>query len=91
VVLSLLVLRSGSILPAMLFHLLNNGCALLAGRLLGLEAQAQPLLDPRLLATAAVAFVVGMVLALRRGRGAGSGSKTRTGSTTTPPAPRDRG
>ena len=72
-VLALLVLRTGSIWPGILFHFLNNASAIVAGRLLGDQADGAtpPALSWPLLATTLVIFVAGMALALRP-RAAGS-------------------
>lgn len=64
-VLTLIVVRSRSILPAMLFHLLNNTCALLAGRYLGLAEGADVPLPLLWLSLAAVLFAGGMWLVTR--------------------------
>lgn len=67
-VLSLIVLRSGSLWPAMLFHALNNSAAILLGRLLGARA-TQPESTPLwpYLPLALAACSLGLWLALRRG------------------------
>jgi membrane protease YdiL (CAAX protease family) len=68
-VLSSLVIASGSIVPAMVFHFLNNGAAVVVTRL-GLDA----LLEPRgrvgavALAVAAGLFVTGVLLARAEAR-----------------------
>ncbi|MCK5799010.1 MAG: CPBP family intramembrane metalloprotease [Deltaproteobacteria bacterium] len=71
VVLALIALRSGSIYPSMLFHALNNGAAILLGRALG-DAAVKDAVETQGLTywfpLATVAFVVGLVLALRRQR-----------------------
>lgn len=68
-VLSLIVLRSGTIWPAMLFHALNNSAAILLGRLLGARA-TQPEATPLwpYLPLALVACSLGLWLALGRPR-----------------------
>jgi len=68
-VLALIVLRAGSIVPGMLFHMLNNASAIVAGKLLGEEeaASSEAALSWPLLSAATVLFVVGMTLAIRAG------------------------
>lgn len=62
-VLALLVLRTGSIVPAMLFHLLNNTAALLVGRLADTEG---PQIEAHIgwLVVAGVVFAAGLAIAL---------------------------
>lgn len=70
VVLTVIVLRTGSLFPAILFHFLNNAMAVVAGRLVAHAATPPEVAaetDPRLVAGAALVFLVGMVL-LGRGR-----------------------
>ena len=62
-VLALIVIRSGSIFPAMLFHCLNNACAVLAGRYLADSREVgQTSIAPALVVAAAALFVGGMML-----------------------------
>ena len=65
--LALIVIRSGSILPAMLFHFLNNGAALVVGRMMARSGSsaAEPALTPGWLIAAAVVLAAGLLLVLR--------------------------
>ena len=65
-VLSLIALRAGSIYPAMIFHLLNNACAILAGKFLGLSSDGSELLTGHYIITGVVVFAGGMFLATRK-------------------------
>ena len=70
-VLALIVIRTGSIIPAMVFHFLNNGCAVVAGRLLGEDAArdaAQRPVSAPMIVAALVLFVGGMALMSRGAR-----------------------
>jgi sodium transport system permease protein len=71
VVLAALRLRSGSIVPSMVFHLLNNGCAIVVGRLLGdVELPSRHDLGSLLpLALATLVFALGLRLVTPRGPG----------------------
>ncbi len=63
-VLAVIVIRTRSIFPAMIFHFLNNGCAVVVGRFLGdraAEASQQSVSAPMVVAALAL-FVGGMVL-----------------------------
>jgi membrane protease YdiL (CAAX protease family) len=63
--LALIVLRAGSIWPAVLFHFLNNASAIVAGRMVGPEALEQPAevtISWPLLAAAAAVFTLGVSL-----------------------------
>lgn len=69
-VLALIVLRAGSILPGMLFHLLNNASAIVVGRLMGSQAvtsTSEPVLSWPLLSAAALLFALGLGLVFRAG------------------------
>ncbi len=70
-VLALIVIRTRSIIPAMVFHFLNNGCAVLAGRFLGeaatREAAQRQVSEPMIVAALAL-FVGGMALMSRSER-----------------------
>ncbi len=76
-VLALTAMRTGSILPAMLFHLLNNAAAILAGRQAsGVSLEAAGLgssFSLPLAAGAAALFATGMALLWRSGEGLRSG------------------
>jgi sodium transport system permease protein len=64
-VLALLALRTGSVVPAVLFHLLNNTFTLLVGRFLeGADGALE--IDPLHAMGAALLFAVGLSLALGR-------------------------
>ena len=65
--LAFIVLRAGSILPAMVFHFLNNASAIVAGRALGEQAleEGGTALSWPLLAGALALFAVGLTLATR--------------------------
>ena len=64
-VLAVIVIRTRSIIPAMIFHFLNNGCAVVIGRYLGPSASSdpgqQPVSLPMIMASLAL-FVGGMAL-----------------------------
>jgi sodium transport system permease protein len=70
-VLALIVVRSGSIYASMLFHFLNNGAALVVGRMLARSgaAETEPTLTPGFLILAAVVLATGLWLVLRPRRG----------------------
>jgi sodium transport system permease protein len=67
-VLAVLVVRTGSLFPAILFHVLNNSGAILAGRFLGdgAETGTQPgsAVDPLYVGLAAITFLLGLGLAV---------------------------
>jgi len=63
-VLALVVLRSGSLLPAVLFHFVNNAAAVILGRAFGAETEIQ--LSAWTLVAAVVALALGLALALRK-------------------------
>lgn len=67
VVLAALTLRTGSIIPSMLFHLLNNGCAVLVGHLFGSEQDALETTSWPLIVGAALVFGLGLFI-LAKGR-----------------------
>ena len=63
-VLAVIVIRTRSIIPAMIFHFLNNGCAVVIGRFMSTEvtdAGKQPVSVPLVMAALAL-FVGGMAL-----------------------------
>ena len=71
--LATVVLRTGSIWPAMLFHFLNNACAVVLGRLVTGAGAPEPSSPSWTLVAAALAvFAVGMGLVLRPRTGASS-------------------
>jgi sodium transport system permease protein len=63
--LALTVVRSRSILPAMLFHLVNNGTTLIVARQLGV-AEMDSAMPGWVSVPAAVLFTAGLLLVLRR-------------------------
>jgi sodium transport system permease protein len=68
-ILTLIALRSGSIYPAMLFHVLNNAVAIVLGRTMSNEAMKKTVEAQGLwpwLPAAVLLFAVGLWLALRR-------------------------
>jgi sodium transport system permease protein len=67
--LALIVLRSGSLLPGVVFHFLNNASAIVAGRIVGVDPEGVGKasgLNPSLLGLALALFCAGLWLALRR-------------------------
>lgn len=69
VVLALIAIRSGSVVPGMLFHFLNNASAILAVRFLGQEPEAAISKSALLAGGVALAvFVSGLSLVLRHPR-----------------------
>jgi sodium transport system permease protein len=67
--LALIVLRSGSLLPGVVFHFLNNASAIVAGRLVGVDPEGvgkASAVSPSLLGLAVAVFCAGLWLALRR-------------------------
>jgi membrane protease YdiL (CAAX protease family) len=71
--LALIVIRSGSIWPGVLFHFLNNATALVAGRLFGDPTSGETTVDLPLLAAAVVLFVGGLWVSARGVREARAG------------------
>ncbi|MFH1130426.1 MAG: ABC transporter permease subunit/CPBP intramembrane protease [Pseudomonadota bacterium] len=68
-VLALIVLRTGSIYPAMVFHFLNNGAAILIGRLAGeayTKVEQEIAMDPVGIVAVSAIFVGGLFLVLRK-------------------------
>lgn len=65
IVLAVIVIRSGSIYPSMLFHFLNNACALIIGRMVkGAEVPAGEV-SPWMVSMALMVFVAGLALLLK--------------------------
>lgn len=65
IVLAVIVLRSGSIYPAMLFHFLNNACALIVGRMAKGPEVPAGVISPWLVSLALMLFVAGLALLLK--------------------------
>ena len=76
-VLAYIALRSGSLLPGILFHFLNNGFAVVVGRLAGDATGATPpgMVSVPVVLTAAVIFVAGIMLVNRGSPGPEAGSQ----------------
>jgi len=91
-VLAYIALRSGSLLPGILFHFLNNGFAVVVGRLVGDATGSTPpeMVSIPVVLTAAVIFTVGIVLVNRANAGEGlAPSRARPPSTPGPSDPAD--
>ncbi len=81
-VLAYIALRSGSLYPCILFHFLNNGCAVVVGRFLGdAKGNAPPeLVNVPLVLAAAAVFALGIALVGRWSRRAEPGPDPGAGA-----------